>query len=43
MNTSDLIESIIDLALAEDGQDITSTAIFEPEMRCAVFTAKASG
>jgi nicotinate-nucleotide pyrophosphorylase (carboxylating) len=44
MNTSDLIESIIDLALAEDGQDITSSAIFEPEdeMR-AVFTAKAHG
>ncbi|HPW68481.1 MAG: carboxylating nicotinate-nucleotide diphosphorylase [Deltaproteobacteria bacterium] len=41
---SDLIESIIDLALAEDGQDITSNAIFEPEdeMR-AVFTAKAPG
>jgi len=44
MNTSDLIESIIDLALAEDGQDITSTAIFEPgDEMCAVFTAKASG
>ena len=44
MHTSDLIESIIDLALAEDGEDITSNAIFEPgdEMRAA-FTVKAAG
>ena len=44
MNTSDLIESIIDLALAEDGEDITSNAIFGPgEDIRAVFTAKAPG
>jgi nicotinate-nucleotide pyrophosphorylase (carboxylating) len=44
MNMSDLIESIIDLALIEDGEDITSNAIFGPteEIR-AVFTAKAPG
>ncbi|HPA84296.1 MAG TPA: carboxylating nicotinate-nucleotide diphosphorylase [Deltaproteobacteria bacterium] len=44
MNTTDLIESIIDLALAEDGEDITSNAIFGPgEDIRAVFTAKAPG
>jgi nicotinate-nucleotide pyrophosphorylase (carboxylating) len=44
MHTSDFIESIIDLALAEDGEDITSRAIFGPEDELrAVFTAKAPG
>jgi nicotinate-nucleotide pyrophosphorylase (carboxylating) len=44
MHTSDFIESIIDLALAEDGDDITSRAIFSPEDEIrAVFKAKAPG
>ena len=44
MHTSDFIESIIDLALAEDGDDITSRAIFSPETRFVrCFKAKAPG
>lgn len=44
MNTEKLMTDIIDLALEEDGADITSSAIFSPddEMR-AVFKAKAGG
>jgi nicotinate-nucleotide pyrophosphorylase (carboxylating) len=44
MNTEELVTRIIDLALEEDGEDITSSAIFSPddEMR-AVFKAKAEG
>ena len=44
MNTEKLVTDIIDLALEEDGEDITSSAIFSPvdEMR-AVFKAKAHG
>lgn len=44
MNTEELVERIIDLALEEDGEDVTSSAIFSPddEMR-AVFKAKAEG
>ncbi len=44
MNTEKLVTDIIDLALEEDGEDITSSAIFSPDddMR-AVFRAKARG
>ncbi len=44
MNTRELIESIIDLALLEDGEDITSSAIFSrDEQLHAVFKAKEEG
>ncbi len=44
MNTEELITRIVDLALAEDGEDITSTAIFPPgEQMRAVLKAKAEG
>ena len=44
MNTEDLITRIIDLALEEDGEDITSKAIFGPAERMkATFRAKAQG
>ena len=44
MNTQELINSIIDLALEEDGVDITSNALFELSGRLkAKFTAKSSG
>jgi nicotinate-nucleotide pyrophosphorylase (carboxylating) len=44
MNTEDLITRIIDLALEEDGEDITSTSIFSPADRMrATFKAKAQG
>jgi nicotinate-nucleotide pyrophosphorylase (carboxylating) len=44
MNIQDLINRIIDLALEEDGADITSTALFEPSDKLeAKFTAKSSG
>ncbi len=44
MNIHELIENIIDLALKEDGQDITSSSIFqEGENLTAVFIAKEEG
>jgi nicotinate-nucleotide pyrophosphorylase (carboxylating) len=44
MNTDDLITRIIDLALEEDGEDVTSTSIFSPADRMrATFKAKAEG
>ena len=44
MNTQELINRIIDLALEEDGEDVTSNALFEPSDRLkAKFTAKSSG
>lgn len=44
MNTEELITRIIDLALEEDGEDITSRAIFGPAERMkATFRAKAEG
>jgi nicotinate-nucleotide pyrophosphorylase (carboxylating) len=44
MNTQELIDAIIDLALQEDGGDITSNAIFQASDRLrAVLTAKAPG
>ncbi len=44
MNTEELITRIIDLALIEDGEDVTSTAIFPPgEQMQAVLKAKAGG
>lgn len=44
MNTQDLIRRIIDLALEEDGTDVTSNAMFDPPDRLkAKFTAKSSG
>ncbi len=44
MNTQNLIEKIIDLALEEDGVDITSNALFEAGDRLsAKLTAKSSG
>lgn len=44
MNTQDLIERIIDLALEEDGTDVTSNAMFDtPDRLKAKFTAKSSG
>jgi nicotinate-nucleotide pyrophosphorylase (carboxylating) len=44
MNTEDLITRIIDLALEEDGEDVTSTSIFGPdEPLRATFKAKANG
>jgi nicotinate-nucleotide pyrophosphorylase (carboxylating) len=44
MNTQELINRIFDLALEEDGFDITANSIFsEADMLKAVFTAKSSG
>jgi nicotinate-nucleotide pyrophosphorylase (carboxylating) len=44
MNTQDLIKRIIELALEEDGTDVTSNAMFDPPDRLkAKFTAKSSG
>lgn len=44
MNTEELVTRIIDLALEEDGEDITSSAIFQAdETMRAVFKAKAEG
>jgi len=44
MNTQELINKIIDLALEEDGEDITSNAMFEPfDKLNAKFTVKSSG
>ncbi|HHO75950.1 MAG TPA: carboxylating nicotinate-nucleotide diphosphorylase [Deltaproteobacteria bacterium] len=44
MNIQEMIENIIELALKEDGQDITSNAIFqEGESLAAVFMAKQEG
>jgi nicotinate-nucleotide pyrophosphorylase (carboxylating) len=44
MNTRELINRIIDLALEEDGFDVTANAIFsETDRLKAVFTAKSSG
>jgi nicotinate-nucleotide pyrophosphorylase (carboxylating) len=44
MNTRELINRIIDLALEEDGFDVTANAIFsETDTLKAVFTAKSSG
>ncbi len=44
MNTHELTERIIELALLEDGEDITSTAIFTPEdIMKATLKAKAEG
>lgn len=44
MNTHELIEKIIDLALVEDGADITSSAIFSTDDQLsAVFKAKEEG
>lgn len=44
MNTQELIIKIIDLALEEDGTDVTSNALFESSDRLkAKFTAKSSG
>ncbi len=44
MNTRELINRIIDLALEEDGYDVTANAIFSETDRLeAVFTAKSSG
>ncbi len=44
MNTEELIDRIIDLALTEDGDDITSSSIFAPEDEIhASFKAKAEG
>jgi nicotinate-nucleotide pyrophosphorylase (carboxylating) len=44
MNTHELIENIIDLALLEDGADVTSSAVFSPkDQLSAVFIAKEDG
>ena len=44
MNTQELIEKIIDLALLEDGNDVTSSAIFShDEELSAVFLVKQDG
>jgi len=44
MNTQELLPRIIDLALEEDGTDVTSNAVFDPADRLkAKFTAKSSG